>query len=137
MLQLPQQTQKARTELGRSSAFQQCVVWSLGFVSRADLLSQGLLNHLTIKKLHFAAAAQFRKAVDDLGANRSVFFARPLCSDHTHASHLRKATVTSLGAFKLPKSSSRELQMVRGRESQNPLFEISRCVVLAVFGLKS
>ncbi|KAL8287149.1 hypothetical protein RQP46_003601 [Phenoliferia psychrophenolica] len=29
-----------------------------------------LLNHLAIKHLHFAAVAQFRKSIDDLGANR-------------------------------------------------------------------
>ncbi|KAK4705321.1 programmed cell death 6-interacting protein, partial [Phenoliferia sp. Uapishka_3] len=30
----------------------------------------GLINHLNIKHLHFAAVAQFRKSIDDLGANR-------------------------------------------------------------------
>lgn len=31
---------------------------------------QALLNHLAIKQLHFAAVAQFRKSIDDSGANR-------------------------------------------------------------------
>lgn len=31
---------------------------------------QALVSHLMIKNLHFAAVAQYRKSVDDLGANR-------------------------------------------------------------------
>ena len=33
-------------------------------------LPSGWENHLTVKRWHFAAAAQYRKACDDLGANR-------------------------------------------------------------------
>lgn len=32
--------------------------------------TQSITNYLLIKKLHFGAVAQYRKSVDDLGANR-------------------------------------------------------------------
>jgi hypothetical protein len=34
--------------------------------------TQSMVNHMRLKKAHFAAAAQYRKSCDDLSANRCV-----------------------------------------------------------------
>lgn len=51
-------------------------------------LPSGWENHLTVKRWHFAAAAQYRKACDDLGANR---YADELGRLHLAEQHVKKA----------------------------------------------
>ena len=51
-------------------------------------LPSGWENHLTVKRWHFAAAAQYRKACDDLGANR---YGDELGRLHVADQHVKKA----------------------------------------------
>ncbi|SOV02700.1 related to RIM20 - protein involved in proteolytic activation of Rim101p [Ustilago sp. UG-2017a] len=51
-------------------------------------LPSGWENHLTVKRWHFAAAAQYRKACDDLGANR---YGDELGRLHLAEQHVKKA----------------------------------------------
>lgn len=51
-------------------------------------LPSGWENHLTVKRWHFAAAAQYRKSTDDLGANR---YGDELGRLHLAEQHVKKA----------------------------------------------
>ncbi|SNX85869.1 related to RIM20 - protein involved in proteolytic activation of Rim101p [Melanopsichium pennsylvanicum] len=51
-------------------------------------LPSGWENHLTVKRWHFAAAAQYRKACDDLASNR---YGDELSRLHLAEQHLKKA----------------------------------------------
>lgn len=51
-------------------------------------LPSGWENHITVKRWHFAAAAQYRKACDDLGANR---YGDELGRLHLAEQHVKKA----------------------------------------------
>jgi programmed cell death 6-interacting protein len=71
--------QKEREASGRASPFP---TYDHSFFTREPDHSlttssslQSLLSYLAIKSLHFSAVAQYRKSVDDLGANRLVSFA--------------------------------------------------------------
>lgn len=60
----------ARVEQLYASALEHAAAGSRGGEAGACELPKEWLNHLGAKRWHFAAAAQFRKSVEDLGANR-------------------------------------------------------------------